>query len=145
MSIRTKGLAHEVNEMLEHGALLTITEWAEKFDVPYGIMNNVFVRLRKAGFSYRPYPGNIRVGVRNKTGVVVDYTKSAEWARQCLDKYEDNKLIPSIDNQFKMIESVVDKHPELAAEMKPRLNKITLKVIEAEERMSHKKLEEAKH
>jgi len=113
---------------IKKGMKKTIAEWAEYEGTSYAHVSCTLGSLRKRGFNLYPYQGFMRVGGQNKKGIV-DVTDKPEWLVSGINRYEDHYAIPSLTAIVRMVESGLEKYPELANELKGFLDNMSVKSV----------------
>lgn len=121
---------------MESGIKRTRVEWAEALDMPLGSFDFMASKLRKKGYHYHPHSGNIRVGMKTRTGIVVDIMQNEEYLVSGLNRYEDNNSLPTLKGMFRTLEAAIQKYPRLLPEIQTHIDKIQTQTIEARSRMS---------
>ncbi len=128
--LNPKNRPYFVNEDMKNGVKMTLQEFAEKYQCTYTYMGWIFHRLRTRGFNYRPYSGEIRVGIRTKRGIMVDFDKREQWASSCVKDYEHNYIAPQLTEVFRMMEVVNANQPKLIGQMEEVADKIQAIALE---------------
>ena len=109
------GLPFFLRERINQGGgdnLKTITDWGKECGRTYDAVEQALIVLRKRGHEFHPYEGKILVKGVQRTGIVIDINKSAEWAISGLNTYEDKQAISRMESTFRIIESGIKNHPQ---------------------------------
>jgi hypothetical protein len=117
------------------GEQRTMAEWAEKLDITYLQMSSILIYFRqKKNLHIHPNRKTIRVGVRNKRGVLIDIMKNEETLVEGLGAYEDNVSLPHLTAMLRKIEVGVERFPQISSQIESFADRITRIALDSKDK-----------
>ena len=133
--IMTPGLPMTIVQGVESGVRRTIKEWAEKEGRSYSNVMVSLTGLRKRGFNYHPYPEEILVKGKRKTGILVDIMKNQDYLTTGMNTYGDNHSIPHFKGMLRIIEAGIEKHPALMNQLQGWIDDMQVQIVQSRKRL----------
>lgn len=124
---------------IEAGEKMTIHEWAEYMRTSYEHIMVSLCALRKKGYHYHPHKGKILVKGKQRIGILVDIMKNEEYLQMGVNTYEDHQSLPALRGIFRIIESGIERQPQMALEMQSYVDGLQELMISARKRIYTRK------